>query len=752
MFCLEFAQSSQIFDSCFALWLCAPIGKAICRPGTPGRHELDRFVAGETLPNFRILMQYAAMFRFVRVAERWVESLHVTGTRLFKMSPNAGAAHLCFHSALRPLRQMLAANPKSIADLSAKCDSVRHIVSQLRSVGLWEHPSVSSLLTQISGERSLHRKHRSSLLKVLYHTDDATLQQALSTPPMPKPQHGQPSHFWHDGGGGDGGDDDDPPPPPPPPPPEDDHLGPEGGDGKGGGSAWAGSSGDHDLCGGGGAGGAPPGDGGSADKVCASPSKLSKLPSVFGGALHDAMWTKACLSSMRHLVGVWGKAGLGSHVFGVKFTFPNDSFKLTTLHDEIGAWCGPSSESDGDDFMFQEVDQVDSSHGDELRHLYEGVGSSRFKQRYLFFTLQDTLPSNSRLNPGSRSFSEWDSIVIAPLAVRDLTHSRPLDRWRVLVEQEQQGKGFGQASEEFQILTAASWPVSIMWSMSLWSMKDEDYYDFGIDCPAELRGPTQEVMRALLDGYRSRDEHGHHLRLPVSADTKQKLAALRWLLSIHTVELLAETDASTTWQLSAIGLKQLRISNELTSPQRAFDIGHPLVSDWGNAHVLVLHGLLAGRGWQCKVRSGGRQKDDESKTPYVKGGPLVFWISAKRATFSHPYFLLLLQVSSGILDCVVPHLSSEEQYKCLLSGKEYVRRAKGATKFHFGLSIEEAEAQEQEALQRKSRKRKPGTRTRTVGPQKKVCKVHLANVVSCTDRPYGYNMFQDKFWAVICVP
>ena len=731
--------------------LCPPVGKAICRPGTPGRRELDRFVAGETLPNFGILMQYAAMFRFVRVAERWVESLHVTGTRLFKMSANAGAVHLCFHSALRPLRQTLVANPKIIADLSAKCDSVRHIVSQLRSVGLWEHPSVSSLLTRIAGARSLHRQHRASLLKVLYHIDDATLQRAFITP-MPEP-HGKPAHFWHDGGGGDGGGGDDPPPPPRrpgPPPSEDDHLGPGGGEGEGGGSGWAGSSGGHDSHGGGGAPPGPPGGGGaeggpadSADKVCASPSPSEvevKMPSLFGGALHDAMWKKACLSFMRHLV--QGKAGFISHVFGVKFTYPTDSFKLKTLHDEIGAWCAPSSESDGggDDELFQ-FQEVGSSHGDESRLLFEGVGSSdsaRFKQQHLFFTLHDTLPKNNRLNPGSRSFSTWDSIVIAPIAVRDLTiAAKGSDRLRVLVEREQQGKGFGpfgQASEEFQILTAASWPASLMWSMSLWSMKDVDYYDFGVDCPAELREPAQEVTRALLDGYRSRDEHGHHLRLPVSADTKQKLAALRWLLSIHTVELLAETDASTTWQLGAMGLKQLRISSELTSPQRAFDIGHPDVSEWANAHVLVLHGLLARRRWQCKVRAG-RQKDDESKIPYVKGGPLVFWISEKRATFSHPYFLLLLQVSSGIKDCAVPHLASEEQYKCLLEGRSHVRRAKGATKFHFGLSMEEAETQEaQEAKAKLQRKRKP--RARTVGPRKKACSVPLAKVVLCTDRPY----------------
>ena len=447
------------------------------------------------------------------------------------------------------------------------------------------------------------------------------------------------------------------------------------------------------------------GPGADAGAERAPPSTLSRMPQVFGGALHDGMWTKACLSYIRHLVGAWGKAGLASHVFGVRLTFPNDDFKLKTLQDELGAW-GAGSESDGGDvddkFVFQEV-------GD-AQPLFDGAGSE-IKQ-YLFFTLQDILPGSHRLNPGSRSFSEWDSIVIAPIAVRQLTLAKDSDRMHVLVVPEQQGKGFGQASDEFQILTAASWPAQIMWSMSLWDMKDVDYYDFGKRCPAEMRGATQEVMRTLLDGYRSRDECGHRVHLAVRADSQQqKLAALRHLLSIGMVELLAETDASTTWQLSAMGLKRLQVSIELTSPRRAFAPGGPPASEWDTAHVLVLHGLLAKHGWICKVRSG-RQKEDESKTPYVKGGPLVFWISAKRATFSHPYFLLLLRVSTGIFDCAVPHLSSDEQYKCLLAGKEYVRRPRGTNKFHFGLTLEEAEAQEA----RKPRKRLK----RTVGPRKKV--------------------------------
>ena len=84
-----------------------PITQALLQPGSRGRQMLQEFIDGRDLQSLPLLESYAAMFRFVRVTERWIEAVHAINKKVFALAPHAGAVHLCFHLELRQLRKVL---------------------------------------------------------------------------------------------------------------------------------------------------------------------------------------------------------------------------------------------------------------------------------------------------------------------------------------------------------------------------------------------------------------------------------------------------------------------------------------------------------------------------------------------------------------------------------------------------------------------------------------------------------------------
>ena len=82
-----------------------PITQALLKPGSRGRQMLQEFINGRDLQSLPKLETYAAMFRFIRVTERWIEAVHAINKKVFALAHNAGAVHLCYHLELKILRQ-----------------------------------------------------------------------------------------------------------------------------------------------------------------------------------------------------------------------------------------------------------------------------------------------------------------------------------------------------------------------------------------------------------------------------------------------------------------------------------------------------------------------------------------------------------------------------------------------------------------------------------------------------------------------
>lgn len=127
------------------------LAKALCAPGRAGRQQLDNFIGGAKLASQEGLLLHAALFRFMRITERWVEARHALTKKLITGSgtPNAGAVHLCFHLSLSPLRSLLDTSPGKLYEFAEACRNAANIRTQLQRVGLW-----SPLVLVILGSRS----------------------------------------------------------------------------------------------------------------------------------------------------------------------------------------------------------------------------------------------------------------------------------------------------------------------------------------------------------------------------------------------------------------------------------------------------------------------------------------------------------------------------------------------------------------------------------------------------------------------
>ena len=59
-----------------------PITQALLKPGSPGCRMLQEFIDGRALQSLPELEMYAAMFRFIRVTERWIEAVHAINKKV----------------------------------------------------------------------------------------------------------------------------------------------------------------------------------------------------------------------------------------------------------------------------------------------------------------------------------------------------------------------------------------------------------------------------------------------------------------------------------------------------------------------------------------------------------------------------------------------------------------------------------------------------------------------------------------------
>ena len=244
------------------------------------RNDLIAFAqtADASLTAFPTLEVSAARFRFIAVAERWIEARHSLLKHDLAIAPNHGVAHIVFCGLQVPLRHRLS-SPEYITDLADAFERSKNAWECIVSCGLTLHPAVRALQDRVVRPADLLRKCSAKLRLILYHADGMTLHCPLGEPVVPDDALDDDS----DNDGHDGGDD--------------------GGDGGGGaGPCIVG----HDSYGGpsgsnGGGQPAEPGPSPPPPKPPPLPPPPPRSAGSSGCALHDSLWCKAALAHLKVL-------------------------------------------------------------------------------------------------------------------------------------------------------------------------------------------------------------------------------------------------------------------------------------------------------------------------------------------------------------------------------------------------------------------------------------------------------------------
>ena len=147
----------------------------------------------ETSPSLEALV---ARFRFIAVAERWIEARHFLMKHHLAIAPHHGVAHIAFCGSQAPLRHRLN-TPEYISQLAEAFTHSKNALECIVSCGLTRHPEAQAIHDRVINQKDVLRKHSPKLRLILYHADGMTLHNPLPEPVVP----GDPSASANCGSG-----------------------------------------------------------------------------------------------------------------------------------------------------------------------------------------------------------------------------------------------------------------------------------------------------------------------------------------------------------------------------------------------------------------------------------------------------------------------------------------------------------------------------------------------------------------------
>ena len=172
-----------------------PLTLELCCQDKPLRGCLDAFIAGVSLHDLPLLLQFAAKARFTPVTERWVESLHASTHTNLRAAPHAGPLHIAFEAMLPRLKQSLQLDPSSLSAYASHCSLTRNIRLALEAAGLKNHPTILAAARELSG-RQFHKKAYPWAVLVHMHADEASMHPSTPEDAVEKPGP-RGSHMLH---------------------------------------------------------------------------------------------------------------------------------------------------------------------------------------------------------------------------------------------------------------------------------------------------------------------------------------------------------------------------------------------------------------------------------------------------------------------------------------------------------------------------------------------------------------------------
>ena len=627
----------------------------LCSAGGALNSALMAFVwEGRRLADVPALHIACAIFRFVPVVERWVESLHAQIKKHFQQARNAGMRHLAFKQTHAALLDAISTPDRTsrFVDTFAEC---RHIVLCLKGMGLMQHPTVAKILGRGHGYlKPLHKKYYSEVVKVLFHTHIDS---------MFAPFH---LKYNSESGGGSGGGHHSlrrwilqgDAPSQQEPDREDSHREDE--------DAVAELFGDFDE--------PEEGEGPSQQEPGPDPDACDGMsllqcvgadPSPVylegGGALYDELCAKAAYEYMLLYADQERAAGQFCFFSAGPLANGRRGVPLTTclnIHPPKPTGTG-SNPGEGVDFDFVEEPEPTGTGSNPCEEP-ESYSIDMTDGEMLVYSLDKVnagAVSNVPLAPQLIERASCVAFVYSVVELRRLEGNK--GRFRVALEG---SSGTSPEENNLVVFSYSSFTLQEYSTIRAWRRSDRLHYDFGLAYETPLTDAKELVLLAKLLDLSGVGRPGF-LCAGSEQETDQTLDALL-VWQRHGLVSSTVHDNGSIWCLTERGRQRLRLTWRLQRVKhimRDVDEGVPVKDRC--AYQLVL--TLRAAGWEHRQKE---PRDGAELNPYVVGGPKIWWLFPRQKCLHAWYFISLLL--AHVHKRQVPHGRPVWYYKAIAEGDD----------------------------------------------------------------------------------
>ena len=143
---------------------------------SPVRREIEKVLEGAPVSEQPSLMKYLARWKFIMIAERFIEGCHAALKKHMRSAPHHGPAFVAWSTVSGVVAETLAvSDPHQILRPFAEaCQHVRNPLLAAKALGFEHHPVVKELVRQLT-PAGANRSGAQSIKEVIYHCDGPTL-------------------------------------------------------------------------------------------------------------------------------------------------------------------------------------------------------------------------------------------------------------------------------------------------------------------------------------------------------------------------------------------------------------------------------------------------------------------------------------------------------------------------------------------------------------------------------------------------
>ena len=366
-----------------------------------------------------------------------------------------------------------------------------------------------------------------------------------------------------------------------------------------------------------------------------------------GGAskVHDSLWCRYALRQLKH-VALEGDDGIGRPTYSASTSMPIDMVLLNSKRflDVVAPNPEPRNEPvnvDDGGFDFGAVENLRAPAAAPGGEGMTKRKSADYGHR-LFFKAVSLNPMQQQVVPGAPKAKEFDSLVVCLSEMQDCNPSRKSARCYIREKDDD--------PERMYILTPTSFNMTEWKSMTIFHPEGVLFNSLGVDLEPELEQVGSDMLMTLL-----------RADFVLSSSSKCHRLQEKYLKTMEDYNYVARKGADT-WHLTDFGKAAFEQSETVMPTRRVMRPGmDTLLADCTTFELLY---VLERAGWRCEHPPAKFKAKDLA---YVEGAQKVWYLARSAKTFSHSYFVALLQFGEHKLP--VEPFRSRTHYEDVIKGK-----------------------------------------------------------------------------------